>query len=171
MDYYPEKHPDQRLRRERVPVKISCCCFFSFWNNQSFIIGWIMETNSLRHLFVRDINCGHYSDYRYYSLSRLLNEQILNELNSFLLYVLYAFNHLSISFLFISSNKKNTHIVFLFKHRLDVCVCRISPFLPCPFQHLILSDWTIWCVRVTVNCRLVFVLCCSDCHSEKENCK
>jgi hypothetical protein len=33
-----------------------------------------METSSIKHLCICDINCGHYSRSCRYSLSRLLNE-------------------------------------------------------------------------------------------------
>lgn len=50
-----------------------------------------METSSLKHLYVCDINCGHYSHYCDYSLPRLLNKfakqfSKINESNLFVLY-------------------------------------------------------------------------------------
>lgn len=106
-DYYPEKNPDPRLRRERVPVR----GFLREIRNilhlllPPFIPGWSMETGPTGHLSLCHLDCGHYPCSGRYFLWWLLNKSLDNEeFNE----ILISFVLLAFCFIRLFSETKNT---------------------------------------------------------------
>ena len=71
-DYYPEKNPDPRVRRERVPVRHAWRTFSRL--GSPLVLGRSMETSPTEHLRLRYVDRGHRSRSRYHFLSRLLSK-------------------------------------------------------------------------------------------------